>query len=896
MKPLRAYLMLHRGGGDWEVSVHRDLESVEQTWAGRSVAATVGIAHVGFWRPYEADFEPAIVGLKDVLLLTSGALNSLPPDHTKAQPLGIEVRGVELYLALDGWGYEIDPSNAPAQRARAPASTVQQVVSWTTHPFKEEYDELGDWLQDVQVRDASLWLRACARNIRCEQDYLLHEQDIEDDLRESLGWERYTYYSGMFPSIDGMLDTLRFAPPWLLGTSVAKLELSVRSTNGLAANSIVRLRDLMPLGTEGLKGLTNIGFKSVREIGQQVLHVFANGPWRAESERAKEVIRDRLDSVAWDMPTSPKADTVSERRRPSEDSRFTYASSLPVLFEMTLDKLSSGQRSMVEMRMGFVEGRKFTLEEVGKIHSITRERVRQIEQKASRKGSSMPAWHNVEARLADCLRGRTSPLQAVGLDILDPWFKGIDSRITPFGFALKHFCGERFHMYEIQGQKVVTRLPKSDWLALIDRAQDILQAHAGGQMSEVVAKAAVEGLLTDSCAELREALWEACTAKAHFSGDDEVAGADRILVSFGGGAESAVKVVLANSDRPLHFTEIARLCSKHLGREVEDRRAHNAAIDVAYQFDRGTYGLDKHVQLSSTERRTVVSVADELIDDGQSVRQWHAREVIEALRDRGVDYGHRLTPYVVSILLRSSSRLVYLNRMMWAAKANAQGPANRIDLRQAIIALVTAAGRPMTNEEIQEKLSEDRGVSAHFQIFSGENLIRLGSGKWGLTDRDVPFTAHQIEMIVDVIRNEMEETAKGIHVSEVCQLLEDRLGLNLSRIEPQLLFDLALRGEGATLSRGQYLYLTAWGDPRRLTLFQALKEIYEAAPDRTFTTPELEVAAERLMGRPVARGAVAAYSGDLGAQYDDRTGVWSLVKTPDEEDETTDNTDLSLGT
>ena len=50
-----------------------------------------------------------------------------------------------------------------------------------------------------------------------------------------------------------------------------------------------------------------------------------------------------------------------------------------------LTSLSERERNVLEMRFGFRDGKTHTLEEVGQMFGVTRERVRQIEAKALRK-------------------------------------------------------------------------------------------------------------------------------------------------------------------------------------------------------------------------------------------------------------------------------------------------------------------------------------------------------------------------------------------------------------------------------------------------------------------------------------------------------------------------------
>jgi RNA polymerase primary sigma factor len=53
--------------------------------------------------------------------------------------------------------------------------------------------------------------------------------------------------------------------------------------------------------------------------------------------------------------------------------------------EEVMTELSYREREILRLRYGLADGYTYTLEEVGKIFSVTRERVRQIESKAVRK-------------------------------------------------------------------------------------------------------------------------------------------------------------------------------------------------------------------------------------------------------------------------------------------------------------------------------------------------------------------------------------------------------------------------------------------------------------------------------------------------------------------------------
>ena len=54
-------------------------------------------------------------------------------------------------------------------------------------------------------------------------------------------------------------------------------------------------------------------------------------------------------------------------------------------FDKMLNKLSHRELTVIKLRYGFIDGKTYTLEEIGKQLGVTRERIRQIEKKALKK-------------------------------------------------------------------------------------------------------------------------------------------------------------------------------------------------------------------------------------------------------------------------------------------------------------------------------------------------------------------------------------------------------------------------------------------------------------------------------------------------------------------------------
>jgi RNA polymerase primary sigma factor len=106
-------------------------------------------------------------------------------------------------------------------------------------------------------------------------------------------------------------------------------------------------------------------------------------------ERVIEVQKYGREPVSLDTPLGEDGDSEfgdliedSEAIQPGEAADFTM---LQEQLHSVLGTLSSREAGVVSMRFGLTDGQPQTLEEVGKVYGVTRERIRQIESKTMSK-------------------------------------------------------------------------------------------------------------------------------------------------------------------------------------------------------------------------------------------------------------------------------------------------------------------------------------------------------------------------------------------------------------------------------------------------------------------------------------------------------------------------------
>ena len=106
-------------------------------------------------------------------------------------------------------------------------------------------------------------------------------------------------------------------------------------------------------------------------------------------ERVEEILKCFGNTVSLETPIGEEEDTllvdfIADDHTP-EQFRTTEYTMLQDELDDLLSTLTEREQTVLRLRYGFVDGRIWTLEEIGKIYHVTRERIRQIECRAIRR-------------------------------------------------------------------------------------------------------------------------------------------------------------------------------------------------------------------------------------------------------------------------------------------------------------------------------------------------------------------------------------------------------------------------------------------------------------------------------------------------------------------------------
>jgi hypothetical protein len=868
MRPLRAFLYTRDAAGEWSSAAFRELEPLLDAWhEARARGADGAALHVGFWRPETGGIARLVEFHPGFLLVSEAAAHALPlPVRASARLVG-EVEGLGFRLVLSGFGYEIeDPTDGLLEARHASREAMLGDLDRSNASAPSAPVPRG-WVADLDGSIPDLAEKTRSLGIWNEETYQALEHQGRRAIRLDLGLARFAFMIGAQPSPENVLDNIRACPPWLTVMDLNELAPTVRQANVFRAHDLNTVSDIQSQGTNGLMRMPNMGRKSVKEFAASLYQAFMDGPKSFESDtRETGQTHGNGEADLHDVNALSSADGLRDK-----------------LIAMA-QILKSNESAIWKSRMGL--GRKsMTLQDIAETIDVTRERVRQIERKAFERLKFNRLWNELSQRLDSLLEGRSSPLILDGLAALDPWFEGSAELAEPLAYVFDRHLENRFSVVEVDGSRYVSRLSQAQWDHALRAARRILEDGAEVHIKEEDARPLINSLLADAGEELQDHLWMHSCAYARFV---ESPGGERELAAYGRSADRIFVAILQASESPLHVSEIKRKYDEQEHADVSINYLRNIGKNVGFLFGRGIYGLLSHCPLDQDELAWVRAEIEDLISGGAADHQWHSSELLEALLERGMDFQGRLTKYVVNIALSKSDRLADLRRMVWGLKSNWKSEAaSRLDVRQAVVALLEREGRPLTTGEVRSKLEAERGVNTIFQIQSVDPIIRVEPGIWGLSHRDMGIALVEAERLVVALAIKLRKIEHGLHVSELSAALGDLCDGAMARIcSPHALIGVA-QWAGIKIDRGQYLYLDEWGESRRITIQDAVRAALSSGNRQGVSFDEVFQRVCNLTRRDCSRNIVIQALKSVDARLDPETGLW----TPEESEAIGSNTE-----
>ena len=141
--------------------------------------------------------------------------------------------------------------------------------------------------------------------------------------------------------------------------------------------------------TETINKLIRVSRTLVQETGREPSPEEIGQRMRMGVQKVREILKIAQEPISLQTPIGDEGDThfgdfIEDKRAVSPASATTYAM-LREQMDDVLQTLTERESRVLKLRFGITDGYPRTLEEVGSIFNVTRERVRQIEAKALRK-------------------------------------------------------------------------------------------------------------------------------------------------------------------------------------------------------------------------------------------------------------------------------------------------------------------------------------------------------------------------------------------------------------------------------------------------------------------------------------------------------------------------------
>lgn len=136
---------------------------------------------------------------------------------------------------------------------------------------------------------------------------------------------------------------------------------------------------------ETINKLIRIQRQLLQELGREPMPEEIADEMGLTPEKVREILKISQEPVSLETPIGEEEDSQlgdfiedQEAEVPAEAASFSL---LQEQLQEVLDTLSERERKVIELRFGLIDGHPRTLEEVGRVFGVTRERIRQIESK-----------------------------------------------------------------------------------------------------------------------------------------------------------------------------------------------------------------------------------------------------------------------------------------------------------------------------------------------------------------------------------------------------------------------------------------------------------------------------------------------------------------------------------
>jgi RNA polymerase primary sigma factor len=336
----------------------------------------------------------------------------LSPDQMNSVFVGLSDAGIEITDEAEDDLDEEEPVSRPAQGKRAAGSAEGQYLSPPNDPVRMYLKEIGKIPLLVAEQEISLAKRieeGTRASMLLTSDETLDEDRVTElEAIEADGLEakkklaeanlrlvvsiakRYMGRGMLFLDLiqEGNLGLIRGVEKydytrgfkfstyatWWIRQAVSRAIADQARTIRVPVHMV-----------ENINKVSKVQLRLIQELGYEPTPEEVADEMGISPEKVKEILKASQVPVSLETPIgkedeSPLGDFIQDAGAivPMDAAAFTL---LQEQLEEVLDDLTMREKRIIQLRFGLFDGRPRTLEEVGKVFGVTRERIRQIESK-----------------------------------------------------------------------------------------------------------------------------------------------------------------------------------------------------------------------------------------------------------------------------------------------------------------------------------------------------------------------------------------------------------------------------------------------------------------------------------------------------------------------------------
>lgn len=554
-----------------------------------------------------------------------------------------------------------------------------------------------------------------------------------------------------------------------------------------------------------------------------------------------------------------------------------------------VDNLKNDYRNVLRYRLGLSGDTPFTFEEIGIKEGKTRERIRQIEVKASKIiNERSNIVEKILSRIEKIRQGLLIPLTISQLSIYDPWFEGISKSPWVLISILNIYDVTSIRIHNFEGDQIIAPGEKDLINHLIQDSISYCQSNLGNDFYVKDLKEFIKNQISFTAPELIDLIFsevqKELVLESHpsqwdiqknFNGLLNDLDLKKILRLKKNNLQDSIEEILSKSMAPLNVAEIVEILRRDYSYAKAESSVANICTSQFFLYGRKTYGILRHIELSPSEINAINSLIFQEMNKAPN-KQWHADQLLTSLANLEPSILSRLNKYKLCVCLKTSKNFIDLGRMVFCLNVSNIGASKRIDFHESVEEILRGSLSPMHSDEIFEKIRKDRDLSNNAQILPLGKLVCTRPGFWGLIDKHLFLTIDEFQSIVDSIVNILRK--KGVPMSG-----EDLIAnLDVSDLkgfhdDPFLVISIGSKSKLCRKDK-DLLYLREWGGDDKDAALKKLHDLITAYPSSGLSLSEIE----SYVNKSVQSGYSADYLRTLvkkmGLIFDESVNKWKKIE------------------